>query len=85
MRLQTEIITPQKEVTEAHFFEMLGALPPERMDGHRAFLVGEPYGTINGEQCFELYFQRDSKFYSGGYCSTKTFDGMLIPVESEAK
>lgn len=75
--LQTDFILPKKEVTEEEYFYFLEVLPPERM-AKNAFLVGEPVTHEKGKALFDLYFERDGKFYNGGLDTVDTFDAFLI-------
>lgn len=87
-KFNTEALLKDKEVTPAHYEEMLGCLPPERMCGN-AFLVGEPVDhakDASGQYRarYELYFEESRKFYFGGLCSTSDFDAFVISEVSES-
>lgn len=86
MKLQTAFIQKIKEVTEDHYNEMLGCLPPERMTSN-AFLVGEPtdHAIVANEHAslyqarYALYFIEDDHYYYGGLCTVYGFDMFIIP------
>ena len=83
MKLQTEFLKKDQEVTAEKYEEMLGCLPPEEMCGN-AFLVGEPYDHAkdlsgNFGARYDLYFEADGKFYYGGLASVRDFKAFLIP------
>lgn len=74
-----------KECTQEHYDEMLGAVPPERMT-HNAFLVGEPWDhakDLSGHfgARYELYFIEAGKCYNGGLASTGDFDAFTHETE----
>lgn len=65
------------EVGEEKFYEMLECLPPERM-ASGAFLVGEPADhNRRGEARFDLYYQKDRRYFYGGLMTLKEFDAQF--------
>ena len=73
----------QKQVSEEHYYEMLGVLPPQAM--HRAaFLVGEPschsYCAFSGDIAakYDCFFSVNDLFYYGGQQSEKSFDLQFV-------
>jgi hypothetical protein len=73
----------QKQVTEEHYYEMLGVLPPQAMHGG-AFLVGEPnnhsYCVFSGDIAakYDCFFSVNGLFYYGGQQSEKSFDLQFV-------
>ena len=79
-KLHVEMFEGAKEVTEEKYEYMLGVVPPDQM-ATNGFTVGEPYDHRNGAPRFELYFQKDGKYYTAGLATRSEFDMMLIPNE----
>jgi len=82
-RFQSEFITPEEEVTEGRYIEMLEVLPPARWCGG-AFLVGEPVDHIETSHgllaVYYLYYKHEEKYFYGGLTTTIGFDGFCVPV-----
>ena len=76
-KLQTEFIIGKKTSKENYFY-MLGCLPPIKMVSN-GFLLGEPTDIIKGEFVYNMFFERNKKFYSAGLATIKDFNTMLIP------
>ena len=77
---QIQFIVKHKEVSEEHYDEMLGCLPPERMTGN-AFLVGEAsdHGGEKYAPRYAMYFMENGKFYYAGLATVKDFDLWNLP------
>jgi hypothetical protein len=82
MRLQTEFLLKDKEVSEEKYDEMLGVLPPERATDN-AFLVGEPTdhaldrsGRFGAR--YDLYFIHEGRYYYGGLASVSDFTAFVV-------
>ncbi len=90
MILQTQFIEKKKQVTEDHYNDMLGAVPPIRFASN-AFLVGEAVDHIDSyidtekgqhKVCvarYDCYFMEDGKHYYAGLTTTRGFDMWIIP------
>lgn len=71
-----------EEVSEEVFYDMLGAVPPERMSGG-AFLVGEAWDhNSSGEFRYEMFYQEGEKYFFGGLHTTSWFDRKYFPMRS---
>jgi hypothetical protein len=85
MRLQTEFLLKDWEVSEERYYEMLGVLPPKKMVDN-AFLVGERTDYINMRgYTYELYFTEGGKYYHGGQATLNEFNLWLVPTERKCK
>ena len=84
-KFNTEALLKTHEVTEEHYDDMLGCLPPERQVGN-AFLVGEPVDFAKDRSGhfgarYQLFFEDDGKYYNGGLASVSDFDAFVLPDE----
>lgn len=56
---------PKQLTTEDHYYDMLGAVPPEAYGSRGAFLLGEPMGlTPRGRQTWQAYWREGDAYYT---------------------
>lgn len=86
--IQTQFIEKKREVTAEEYDNMLGAVPPVRMDSN-AFLCGEAVDHVDMYvhvsktvyvPRYECYFMEGGKYYYAGLTTTRGYDLWRIPM-----